>query len=601
MELRFKELIHTIDQALNKNDLLAWLKKIKITDFVLKEEKLLRKHKVSPAIMSEARILKGTKDKLCSVCTIIWWNSEIWEAFRKFLIPEVKQIFDYLLINKVATMDQIEKELGIELINDKFRSDSFRHYDWERIIKKEFSIFVKRAMRWGENPSIRILPGIRKNIVAVSKAPDWAVIKPVKQPEPTEFVYDRGEADILMEFSRLDAYAKNGLIKVSAKGKVTYTSMGKIKRTLGLAEFFPDTEAKQLKHLRTCLLAGVFGNLGKLKSSMQNHEQIYYIFNNYYQDAYSSYYGIVHYLKGGNHVESYYLNDDLETEYLKEFANLKEGEWYSVQKVFMSFQYRGVDFMPLTQYNNLYNKGHYVLHPDYVSGWNDRYTISEGNFYETIVRPIFKGTLFLFAAFGLLDIAYDEVPMKSLGAVDFSPYDHLKYFRITPLGAYVFGHTKVYTPPVSDNSDMMELSEDSLTIIVSNGNKTAEILLNAYMNKISANRYQTDHHLFLSGCRTKKQIKEKIDIFKEIVSQELPSNWEAFFKDLYSKIDPLQKVTNYVVYQIPKENKPLRELIARDHILKSITLKGEDFHILIDKANFPKFKKRLATFGFLII
>jgi hypothetical protein len=63
---------------------------------------------------------------------------------------------------------------------------------------------------------------------------------------------------------------------------------------------------------------------------------------------------------------------------------------------------------------------------------------------DAVTIRLLKGAMFLFAAFGLVDIAYDPPSNRELCGGEggyLIPYDGLRYVRITPLGEYVIGKT----------------------------------------------------------------------------------------------------------------------------------------------------------------
>ena len=145
----------------------------------------------------------------------------------------------------------------------------------------------------------------------------------------------------------------------------------------------------------------------------------------------------------------------------------------------------------------------------------------------------------MFAAFGLVEIAYNTPDTSEIIDTYYSPYDGLQYVKITDLGAYVSSNYKTdYTPPQTVEKTPLVLSEDSLMILSDETDVTADILLKNYTEKVGPNRYQTDPSIFLKDCRSVEDIQNKVDLFQQTVSNELPANWKAFFDTLLSNTDP---------------------------------------------------------------
>jgi len=199
-----------------------------------------------------------------------------------------------------------------------------------------------------------------------------------------------------------------------------------------------------------------------------------------------------------------------------------------------------------------------------------------------------------------VDVAYEEVDTSVMGKTCDSPYDGLKYIRLNNLGAYVSGQRTRYEAPENISQSKIELSPESLTIVSDKDDPTAAIILDPYTEKVTPNRFKTDFSIFLNGIDTKKELDEKIQLFKQSVTQDLPKNWVSFFEQLYKKIDPLVKIPSMIVYQIPADNPELIKLIARDSKLKGLCYKGEGYHILVEKKKLAQFKARLREFGYLM-
>jgi hypothetical protein len=207
----------------------------------------------------------------------------------------------------------------------------------------------------------------------------------------------------------------------------------------------------------------------------------------------------------------------------------------------------------------------------------------------------------MLAALGLFDIAFEPMPEDEIGEGKyFSPYDGITHVRMTNLGKYALGLERRYKPSFLVKKSVMSLSPESLNILTEEGDKTAEIVLSPFAQQVSLNRYRVDAMIFLGDCKSKKDLENKITLFKQSVSDKIPPNWAAFFKDLRCKVDPLTDVMDFFIFQLPKDNPALIKLIAKDEKLKKMCRKAEGFMILVEQKKLNAFKKRLKEFGYLI-
>ena len=179
-------------------------------------------------------------------------------------------------------------------------------------------------------------------------------------------------------------------------------------------------------------------------------------------------------------------------------------------------------------------------------------------------------------------------------------YDELKYVRLTDFGIYALGLTHKYEPPITTAPYQISLSDHSLTFILNEENETAENLFAPFSQKISSRRYTTNIPLFLKGCNTKTDLKNRVSLFQHAAKGDLPPNWVQFFKDLDQRMNPLQKVTGYELFKIPPHQKELLHLLAVAPEFRTYTLKAADFHLLIPKKSIDQFKKDLKAYGYVM-
>ena len=271
-------------------------------------------------------------------------------------------------------------------------------------------------------------------------------------------------------------------------------------------------------------------------------------------------------------------------------------EWISTQNFLDFISLRSYDFKiasinQMCQYLTYETEGKYG---------KDKNLLKKANYKSLAVEPIIKGSLMLWACYGLLDIAYDSIDTTELGKTYFSNYDGIKAVRLTNLGAYILGKTSQYEVPEVKQSYELNFSTDNLMILVEGETNLTDNLLANYADKVGSNRYAVSNESFLKNVANKKDLKMKIDIFKQVVSNKLPPNWKNFFEDLDRKIHPLKQVDEVMVFKIPSDDPELIKLLIQNQSIKKLLIKAEDYQIIVLKKDYPTLRTKLKTFGYLL-
>jgi len=572
--------------------------------FVQKNMTLLVREEVPEKIILFGTLSNLTKREMVLFVTIPYLNKQLFTAFKFSLSNDVKKLLNELVFEEKMTQAAIEKKLAINVYNTQ-RS---RYSGYEQIsIKEEFKFF--RHVNIHRYSTLKrpeytfyLEPSVRRILAIYYDKPTNSTITPIKKLADTHYVYEKGQVDIMLELPRLMAYTQQGNIKISSKGKPAVSTLGKMQRKLNLAEFYPNEKIKSIGLLRTNLLAGLIATTGAATSAADPSTFIKTLIQSYYANKYQSIHQLLTYLKGTGHIDAYYLVH-MEHHLVHLLGELPENEWVSIDNISKYLKFNFKDIRPIKEYiarNKLYYEYDAVVKYERYSYNESKHYIDNSRYDRAITLPTLQGTLFLFAAFGLLDLAYDEIDATVMGQTCDSPFDGLKYIRLNNLGAYVAGKQTRYDAPEEVNHSTIELSKDSLTIISDKDDPTAAIILEPYTEKVTPNRFRTDFSIFLKGIANKKELADKIKLFKQSVTDDLPPNWETFFEQLSQKIDPLTSVSTMHVFQIPADNPDLIKLIARDAKLKSMCFKAEGYHILIPKKKFAQFKTRLREFGYLM-
>lgn len=597
----FNTLKVIFDEGYTKADLEKAFKSIG-RNFIKENIRFLVQQKISRHLIELADRKSFVKDQLTSLAALLFCTKEIFQKFHDYLPSEASEVMDFLIWREKSTQEEIKTELGVDFTETTERRLYGGGIQQVSGIKPAFAFFNVRSRNyWSyyQNSSDFIiwlpLP-LRMIISDYYELPSEARLLPIPQPTATKHLYLSGEKLIFTELPRIIAYAKQGQIKETSKGFPMASTLNKMQRKLNITEFFPNTKDKVLKNIRTNLLASLIITLSKGQQSKLDLPSLIrdHIFLKNFRHEFFSLPVIHTELKGTGYLD--FQPKGIEHRYL-EFLKFLPLGWINFENFENNLRFNFYDTHPVSEYiarEKLY------FSINRARGYKEKSYIGSENYHTMITLPYMKGVLFLFAAFGLLDIAYDDPDTSVIGETAFSAYDGLKAIRLTELGRYVLGKNLTY-----DSSEVIEehkiiLSEDALILTTEENDDTADIILEPYTEKVGPNRYRTDNSFFLNGCRSKSDLQSKIGLFKQSIKTELPDNWRTFFKQLESKIDPLSSVEGYKIFQIPADDRDLIRLIARDAQLKTLVFKAENYMLLIPSKNIGKFKKRLQEFGYLM-
>ena len=127
-----------------------------------------------------------------------------------------------------------------------------------------------------------------------------------------------------------------------------------------------------------------------------------------------------------------------------------------------------------------------------------------------------------------------------------------------------------------------------------------ELILDSLGEKIAKGCYRVSESTFLKDKKSKTEIVTKINYFIDMLeNRDIPPLWRNFFNSLPPKLEPLSAVSDMLVYKIA-DSVDVLQLIATDPVIKTLVYKAEGYHLLLEKKNLGKLKKRLGELGFYL-
>lgn len=599
-----------------------------LDDFRLDELKNFRKHHLAKFVTTHRKQLEAEgipkkwldmvtvnknllKAHVQIICSIPFATKSTYFLFLESLPRELRIVFEALLTRSIINENVIKAETNISIVEEVEERNAYygRVYKAKKLLTPfaSFLFDVRVSSDWS--------PSERKYWLGVPlslklflleqyyEVPENAKLIPQEDQNPEgPMLFSQKAAEVLSDVGSIKVFALQGGITIGARGKVSVASVKKAQRQLNIEEFFPDTDVKTLTNLRTTFLMCIASFMRNSDLHLSNHELLRKLLHDYLNKE-EPVINLLSYFKGmGTARLQDYIDPSAPGELIKVLKKLPQDSWVSTSNILKHIQYFHIDTTPIAtgaavEYLSLNRESEkepwYVDEPIYIS---------YENYEDLVAKPFVKGMLFFFAAAGVLDICYRRpVNTHQIGMTYHSPYDELFSVRLTDLGAYLLRITEEYTPPESKSKTKLQFVETALVITADREDEIVNLLLEPFTTRIGPTRFIADFSTFLRDCKSRKDIRNKIDLFRNTVQRELPPIWEAFFEEVEGKIDPFDKVNSqFTVYRIPPENKALAQLIARDEQLKSFVLKAEGFHILVPVTHSNHFKKRLAEFGYML-
>lgn len=530
------------------------------------------------------------KAKLLWAVAVIFSLPSVMQKFHETLPRELQKAFEKLTWLTEAKIDVLGKLIGENMLTP---GNSSRYYQSTPEMEAIYKVLPHKSTGWGGSITLSWPKNIREFLRNTYPQPSDYHIKTIEEPPAHLARWEEGEVVIFEEIQKLLAYRLQDAIVINASGKVAANAFKKMRKTLGIREFLPDNEPFSL--LRTLCLAQVLAAyapaknqinvdsleiLKQLQKTLLKELKLLHLLND---------------LKNHGFVNMYGYKQEAEKTLIEIMERLPSNKWVSIENLVAYAQIHDLQMLPTHDYSSLA----YEV-PSSNSSYSEKMHVNSNNLYSFVQHPALLGGLFLMAALGWLDIAY-EAPTGQFGTNYYSSFDGLRCVRLNDLGAHIFGHSgKTYTPKVNKATQELIFDDKSLLIFCDPENAVAETVLANYAERVSNTRFLVTPQTFLKDCKSKAQLSAKISLFQKSVAPNLADNWHRFFDDILSKAEPFIPTNDLVVLRIPPANQTLIKLLAQDEVLKSIVLKAEGFRILVPQNQISKLKSRLRELGYLM-
>ncbi len=540
---------------------------------------------------------KPLKDDMYTICARFYTNPVLLRAYFEALPEEDKQIIEkgvwseavgYKVLNDIYGRDVVyakeARHLGTArtfytLVKDKVLTR------WSAFIREDDSWYQDNVMALLQNSNLRIeFPILFREVFSlVLPKPEGYYMQPISLPD--DVATFNTEQTIFNEIPLILTYYSQDHLRYSMKGYPHLPSCRKMAKALQLADF-PETG---VPGLRSLMIAGLFTESFPqsliTKPPLAILRQLFH--TNFYFHPAVPY--LLPHLKGLSGLNHRDFNQDITPDLFGLFREMPEETWITFDNIKKYAIFHFIDIRPIPRYT----LSKLSLHEDMqeqVSSINMR------NSHYYVELPHLQGTIYLLAAFGLMEIA-----VKHNAQWDYSYYDGLYACRLTKLGAHILGmNNEEYTPIQAEKATTLTFDEHSLFIRIEGNGALAEVMLDSYATKVSENRYQFSPGKFLKDCKDQSNLEKKITLFKQTVGQPLPQFWNDYLQQLIENSKAIKPDLDSLVFQLPQDNKTLHRTIAQDPQLRSLIIKAEQYYILIKKRNVASFFNVMKELGYLV-
>lgn len=418
-------------------------------------------------------------------------------------------------------------------------------------------------------------------------------------PQELQLKTARFEQMTIADVMRLKVLWDTGKMKAS-KTKMLSLIVQRKAKALNMDEFYSKTECDKAASIRTDMLAGMmsyfaYNHADLFKDSILPHVLIKHIFEKGFdkRTEFVTFF-LLPYIEF--HVSTLEVSKLL-NKMLKNITDLliqHPDGWMAVDRMLDTFY-------TINYLNNSILEMSCFMPIDRGQIFNtlNRVRPSIFNQVQEIAFPLVRSLLFVLASFGVIDMAYEALSDKLN-----SLYEGARYVRLTPLGRYVLGIAKEYTPVGEEEKKYGFVLEDGCLVVRSaEPDNPFESLLQIYGRPINGSRYEVTAQTFIANCTTKKQLQEKVKAFTlQVAGGKLPRIWQEFFNKLIDRCQPFteENSSDYRIYSFSGQNRNLMQLIVNDPILKKIVIRAENYTILVKKENLLDFKYRMTQQGYII-
>ena len=406
------------------------------------------------------------------------------------------------------------------------------------------------------------------------------------------------EAESVAKYMLVRSLIQAGELSMCSKG-ISQTDVKRVAKKVGVEEFPMEagiqTTLRSRYYLETLALGANISGSKKYKD--KNYEQaLRFIFTDkikYFQEYLMPL--LLPHIKGLRQRLIEFNSMELMTNLLLDSLRAEPDAWLSFSDLLLrSFTSSDYPYL-LVQYPALlFNPGSQLERAELVNDFSNKVFTSDSFVMEFGFTSL-QALGVLLSSMGMAELALSPLHRSE------SPFARAEYLRLTALGRYALGVVSEYEPPQIEQQAYFELDPERLIIrSLVEPNPYAQLLKDTSL-PISKNRYETSASSFLANCKSREDVENKISVFRQFISSELPPLWKQFFDMLLKRCSPLKPdSSSYKHYRLSPDYIDLIRLITTDEQLRQLVIRAEGYLILIRHENVRRFEELLKKHGYLL-
>ena len=554
-------------------------------------------------------VSSAPKDDISQAMAFLLAEPENLKLYVSYLSEGMREVWRTLLYNVFISERKAQKLLNRE---DRLVSKSdYYYYSEPEILIREMSLLAVRRFpsadlmtKWGYRE--------RENFFTANRFIHRCFF-PAFFPHAYEDdismgqLYDENltliemEQESVSKAKLMESMLMTGEVEIKPKG-ITSAQVKKAAKKLGLQEFYPDSPNTYLAQLRTQFYVSMQAISYQVIEGLYNTKREKYedklavLFSNIGLYDLFLFPMMFPHIKGvrKNQQESNCCEDLLE--FMLRWLCRDSEMWVPLEDLYLKC------FVTLDNESTLLPYSLLVINPDeqkdnvdIVNSYSNK-NLSAENYAHEFGYTFLQSSAFMLCSLGMAELALSQ----HFTRYD-TPFEQVKYLRLTPLGRYVLGVTDTYEPPRVEHEAYFELDSNRLIVrSLVEPNPYAQLLKDT-ASPISRNRYEMSPSSFLANCHNKQDVERKIDTFRNFISSDLPPLWEKFFQQLLDHCNPLCPAEwGFRHYVVSPHNEELIRLLTTDEKLRHLIIRAENYLILVKLENVRQFEEQLKRHGYLL-
>ena len=555
-----------------------------------------------------------TKAEHVEVLLRIFRDPELCSRFLEALPSATQECIRALAWKREVNLVALEQELGITIadVNPDLR---LVYRDPLHFLPEHTFLVIANQLDYGwaylhssstiqkERFNVALPSAIRAVFRAVLTPPPDYELLPVEHP-PADAIRYSGSAQLLDNLGTVAKYVSQGHLRYTKSEAIAIGSLRTLANLIGGTEFFVgDAVASDLAMLRGRLLVGGIASIGakfreEFLANPESADPVRRLLEAIMVNARFLHEELLAHFSAARNRHCGY-DAKVAVQLTAFYGQLPSGKWVSWENIRQYHFLRELEPCLFDRTSSSFQAN--IQRAD--DSWSRTVTLADNNMFEIVSVPLLKGYAFMLAALGLAEIAY-ALPTHPLyhrtGTGYLSPFDGLQAVRLTQLGEYVVGKRGTFEiTRTSSNQSRILLDESRLVATCWNTDRITDLTLRQFMDPLAPGRYRMTHKTLLGGCSRRKDVEERLRLFRRVVSAKPPAIWERFFEETLARIAPFRRQHDYLVLKINNDEE-LRRLLSTDPILRDAVLKVEGLRIALHLDNIRAFTKRLEHFGYLI-